>query len=140
MSDYDTPNVAEVLQEETGIVAVPVRIADPVRVDRLPNELVAPTTVIVAPGKSVTLAQGDKRRARLTILVINNDVCINTQPMDKPGVGFYIPAGVPVPIHLEAHDKLWVKAVSLNVTGTEVEFAEAADTAVVSVMAERWSR
>jgi hypothetical protein len=140
MNDYDTPNVGEVLQEETGIVAIPVRIADPVRVDRLPNELVSPTTVIVPPNRSVMLIQGDKRRARVTFLVINNDVMIDTRPIDKPGTGAYIPAGVPVPIHFEAHDKLYVRGVSLNVGGSEVQFGEATDTAVVSVIGERWSR
>lgn len=136
----DRPDVEDVLQEETGLVAVPVRINDIVRVDQLPNELAVPRTVVIGIGQCKQLCGHERRRSRVTIIVFNNDVMIGTRHMSRNDEGAFIPAGIPVPIHLSATDALWARPVSASTNGTDITFGEAADSAAVTVLEERWAR
>lgn len=136
----DRPDVDEVMQEETGMVAIPVRIEDPVRIDQLPNELGNPHTVVLPIGETRQLCGREPRRARITLIVYNNDIVISTRPIDRPDVGAFIPAGIPLPIHLNTKDALYAYPVSADTTGTEITFGEAADSASVTVLEERWAR
>jgi len=142
MTDLDRPDIAEVLQEETTAVAIPVRIPDPVRVDVLPTELVDPVTYVIFPGVVQRLLRRDPRRARATIIVANKEVMTSGRAggLDKYGPQGILWSGIPVPIHVQASSELFCRPVDVNLTGADAQFSVATDVAMVTVLEERWAR
>jgi hypothetical protein len=141
---FNMPSVDEVLQEETDIPAVPVRIPDPVRVDRLPTIAGKPENFLLAFGASARptkIARRDPTRSRITIVAVNKDIVVATTPEDaRMFRGGIVSAGFSLPIFFEHGSELWAMAVNVNVTGTDVVLEPATDAALVSVFPERWAR
>lgn len=146
MSDFDTPSVDEVLQDETEMVAIPVRVVDPVRVDALPTVLKDPRSFLVpipATGQNgiVKILNRNPRRARVTIIVTNQDVMVSGGPGNlEKFAGGLIPAGVPIPLHWDSASELHARGVTVNAAGTDVQWAAATDVAIVTVFEEFWAR
>jgi hypothetical protein len=141
MDDFDTPSVDELEQGEGGFVAIPVRVEEPIRVDQLPTILVDPKTHVIQPGEARQILREDPRRARVTLIVSNNDVMVSGRPgnLDKFAGGF-IPSGLPIPLHGNYKSALYARPVLFDGAGTDVVFGPAADVAVVTVFEEYWAK
>jgi len=145
-TEFDTPALEEVLQEETSMVAVPVRVVDPVRVDTLPTIMKDPRTYLVpvpATGVSgiIQILNRDPRRARVTVVVSNQDVLVSGAPGNlEKFAGGYVPTGIPIPMHWDSASEMHVRGVAINTAGADVQFGPATDVAVVTVFEEYWAR
>jgi len=125
--DFDTPDVAEVHQGETGAPdrAIPVDVVNPVRVDELP----ARTGGIFSrqvPTNGHRLLNGDPRRKVATIIPISGDLRIGDTQAGalNDGAGAVIPQSVP--FLYSCSDELWAAGVVATVE--------------VSVIVEQWAR
>lgn len=142
--DADTPPVED-LEQFPGGLAIPVRVVEQVRVDELPTILVDPVTHLIpfAPTEKdfiKKILREDPRRARVTIIVGNNDVMVSGRPGNlRLFAGGWMPAGVPIPLHHNIRSELYVRGVLMNTAGTDIQWANATDVAVVTVFEERWA-
>jgi hypothetical protein len=90
-----TPDLGEVLQEDSLISTVPVRIEEAAGFWLLPNRHVRYDSQLVGDTQWIQVLDGSKKRARATLMAIGQPIRIRTS---SSGTGMAWPASVPFPV------------------------------------------
>ena len=118
----DDPSPSEVMQDaEPDMPTVPVRVEGLARVQVLPAQLLAVTTV-VANTTGVRLLADDPMRSRAVVLPLDGSVVVGERQASLATGGTW-PAGVPMVV--EGAGGLWAQALTSTVR--------------VTVVTERWT-
>jgi len=126
--NYDTPDMDELQQGETGLpdCPIPVEVMGTVRVDELPCRSGGITTRQMPTNPNRALLGEDARRKLATIVPISGDVRLGHTQNEAmtAGAGGVWPQSVP--FVYSSSDELWVAGVSATVE--------------VTVVVENWAR
>jgi hypothetical protein len=129
----DTPSTDELYQgnEDYTVQPIPAEIVNVVRIDQMPRTFgMMDSFVLVAAADAFKVLGSDPRRAEVTIWCTGTDLVLaSNQGAAQARQGAILSAGLAVPVHMTAHDELWVRPVSGGV-----------EDAILSVITELWAR
>lgn len=127
--DFDTPDVATVLQAEVGPDdAVPVRLVNPVNVNQLPTKLGGMFSRLLAasPAGAVKVLNEDARRAAVTVTNPGVVIAIGRSQAEANDDNAFRVDVQQGPYRFHFTDELWARS-----TGAAVR---------ISVVVENWAR